>query len=70
MAASGSGQDPTTLLAQGGFPLDAMSPEQLDVIAALSEEEVALLLALKAKLDSAEAEVQPHSGVYAGGAMF
>ena len=70
MTASGSGRDPAALLAEGGFPLEALSEEQLGVITTLTEEEAVLLLALKAKFDSVEPEVQAHSGVYAGGAMF
>ena len=40
------------------------------MFAALSPEEVALLVDIKRRLNAFEPEVQPHSGVIAGGAMF
>ncbi|MER5639740.1 aroma-sacti cluster domain-containing protein [Kitasatospora sp. NPDC002227] len=63
--------DPRTLavLAAAGFPLAALTPEQLEVLTALAEDELALLLDIKAKLDEVEPEVQAH-GTVAGGALF
>ncbi|AUG78988.1 hypothetical protein CFP65_4234 [Kitasatospora sp. MMS16-BH015] len=63
--------DPRTVavLAAAGFPVDALTPEQLEVLAGLGEDELALLLDIKAKLDEVEPEVQAH-GTIAGGALF
>ncbi|MBP0458738.1 aroma-sacti cluster domain-containing protein [Streptomyces montanisoli] len=56
-------------LAAAGLPLDALSAEQRDVLGSMSEEEVVLLLGLKARLDEVEPEVQAHTSL-AGGALF
>jgi hypothetical protein len=56
-------------LEDAGFPLDSLSAEQREVLRDLSEEELALLLGLKERLDAAEPEVQAHSEI-AGGALF
>jgi hypothetical protein len=60
--------DPLTTLAAAGFPVDAISDEQRAVFATLSDEEVALLTDLRARLDALEPEVQAHT--VAGGGMF
>jgi hypothetical protein len=70
MSTPGPGKDPVTLLEEAGFSLDALSEEQRDVITNLTEEEVLLLLSLKARFDVTEPEVQAHTGIYAGGSMF
>ncbi|MFF7633034.1 aroma-sacti cluster domain-containing protein [Kitasatospora sp. NPDC008050] len=63
--------DPRTIeaLAAAGFPVDTFTEEQLGVFGALSEEELALLVDLKARLDEVEPEVQAHANI-AGGALF
>ncbi|MGW4892556.1 aroma-sacti cluster domain-containing protein [Kitasatospora sp. NPDC004240] len=64
--------EPTIPLAQlraAGFALDALTDDQLDVLRALSTEELELLLDLKHRLDDAGPEVQAHSEI-AGGALF
>ncbi|MCX4744427.1 hypothetical protein OG455_02655 [Kitasatospora sp. NBC_01287] len=57
------------VLATAGFPVESFTDEQLGVFGALTEEELALLVDLKAKLDEVEPEVQAHANV-AGGALF
>ncbi|MEU9335606.1 aroma-sacti cluster domain-containing protein [Streptomyces sp. NPDC048290] len=63
------GHDPLRALEDAGFPLHSLSPEQREVLHALSGEELTLLLGLKERLDAAEPEVQAHSEI-AGGALF
>ncbi|GGV22707.1 hypothetical protein GCM10010495_42900 [Kitasatospora herbaricolor] len=66
-----SAPDPRTIavLAAAGFPVDVLTDEQLAVFGSLSEEELALLLDIKARLNEVEPEVQAH-GAVAGGALF
>jgi hypothetical protein len=56
-------------LAAAGFNVDALSDEQLEVVAALTAEELALLIEIRGRLDAAAPEVQAHADV-AGGALF
>ncbi|MFJ8082359.1 aroma-sacti cluster domain-containing protein [Streptomyces sp. NPDC096205] len=56
-------------LAAAGFNVDALSDEQLEVVAALTPEELALLIEIRGRLDAAAPEVQAHADV-AGGALF
>ena len=58
-----------SVLAAAGFPIDAITPEQRAVFSSLSEDEVSLLIDLRARLDAAEPEVLAHTDV-AGGGMF
>jgi len=62
--------DALEVLASAGFPVWEIPEGQREVFAALSPEEVALLVDIKRRLNAFEPEVQPHSGVIAGGAMF
>ncbi|CAL9363263.1 aroma-sacti cluster domain-containing protein [Streptomyces sp. enrichment culture] len=56
-------------LTAAGFNVDALSEEQLEVLAALTPQEIALLVDLRGRLDAAAPEVQAHADV-AGGALF
>jgi hypothetical protein len=56
-------------LTDAGFNVDALSEEQLEVLAALTPEEMALLVDIRGRLDAAAPEVQAHADV-AGGALF
>lgn len=49
--------------------MDVLTDEQLAVFGSLSEEELALLLDIKARLNEVEPEVQAH-GAVVGGALF
>jgi len=61
--------DQLAALEAAGFPIHAITEEQRAVFATLSEEEVALLVDLRARLDAVEPEVQAHTDV-AGGGLF
>ncbi|WP_329571574.1 aroma-sacti cluster domain-containing protein [Kitasatospora sp. NBC_01266] len=63
--------DPRTIaaLAAAGFPVESFTEQQTEVFGALTEEELALLVDIKARLDELEPEVQAHANV-AGGALF
>ncbi|MET7754627.1 aroma-sacti cluster domain-containing protein [Streptomyces sp. NPDC005389] len=64
------GPEPTLeALAAAGFDVDALSEEQLDVVRALTPDELALLVDIRGRLDAAAPEVQAHADV-AGGALF
>jgi hypothetical protein len=52
-----------------GFLIGALTGEQRDVLLALTAEELALLIDIKARLDEVGPEVQAHSEV-AGAALF
>lgn len=52
-----------------GFPVHTFTEQQRAVFAALSPEELALVLDIKARLDVVEPEVQAHTAV-AGAALF
>lgn len=56
-------------LERAGFPVGAFTDEQRAVFAALSPQELELILDLKARLDAVEPEVQAHT-VVAGAALF
>ncbi|MFJ6837190.1 aroma-sacti cluster domain-containing protein [Streptomyces sp. NPDC091209] len=56
-------------LEQAGFPVRAFTGEQRAVFAALTPQELELILDLKARLDVVEPEVQAHT-VVAGAALF
>jgi hypothetical protein len=54
--------DPLNALRQGGSPVDLLTPEQRQVLAQLTEEEVAVLNSVKRRLDAAsDAEVVAQS---------
>lgn len=55
--------DALTALAAAGNPVDLLSPSQRTVLAGLTEDEVSVLISVKARLDAAsEAEVEAHVG--------
>ncbi|MEU2758791.1 MULTISPECIES: aroma-sacti cluster domain-containing protein [unclassified Streptomyces] len=56
-------------LYEAGFPVDLLTEEQREVLSGLTEEELALLLDVKSRLDAVGPEVQAH-GEIAGGALF
>ncbi|WP_329173153.1 aroma-sacti cluster domain-containing protein [Streptomyces sp. NBC_01477] len=54
--------DPLASLRQAGNPVDLLSDAQRDVLAQLTEDEVAVLNSVKQRLDAvADAEVEGHS---------
>ncbi|MFI0944084.1 aroma-sacti cluster domain-containing protein [Streptomyces sp. NPDC021020] len=54
--------DPLASLRQAGNPVDLLSDAQRDVLAQLTEDEVAVLNSVKTRLDAvADAEVEGHS---------
>lgn len=61
--------DPIRRLAQAGFPLMEMTAEQREVLGALSEEEITLLIQIKIRLDETGEEIQAH-GLSAGAGIF
>ncbi|HEV2888225.1 MAG TPA: aroma-sacti cluster domain-containing protein [Jatrophihabitans sp.] len=61
--------DQLTALAAAGFPIDSITQEQRAVYSSLSEDEVTLLIDLRARLDAVEPEVQAHTDI-AGSGMF
>ncbi|KAB8163030.1 hypothetical protein FH609_003725 [Streptomyces sp. 3MP-14] len=56
-------------LADAGFPVPSLTPEQRAVFAALTPDELALVLDIKSRLDAVEPEVRAHAAV-AGAALF
>lgn len=56
-------------LEAAGFPLDSVTDEQREVFRTLSDDEVALLIDLRSRLDEAAPEVQAHTDI-AGGGLF
>ena len=62
-------RDPVARLVQAGFPLLDMTAEQRAVLNALSDEEITLLIEVKARLDAAGSEVEAH-GMSAGAGIF
>lgn len=56
-------------LYEAGLPVDMLTDEQRLVLSELTEEELAVLLDIKSRLDAVEPEVQAH-GEIAGGALF
>ncbi|MFG2426457.1 aroma-sacti cluster domain-containing protein [Streptomyces sp. NPDC048590] len=56
-------------LYEAGLPVDLLTDEQRLVLSQLTEEELAVLLDIKSRLDAVEPEVQAH-GEIAGGALF
>ncbi|MEW1648803.1 MULTISPECIES: aroma-sacti cluster domain-containing protein [unclassified Streptomyces] len=56
-------------LRAAGFTVDSLTPEQLEVLGALSPHELDVLEDIKGRLDEAEPEVRAHSE-FAGGALF
>jgi hypothetical protein len=53
--------DALSALRDAGNPVDLLTPGQLDVLASLTEEEVAVLNSVKERLDAvADAEVEAH----------
>jgi hypothetical protein len=57
-------------LRAAGFTIDALSAEQLQVLSALTANELHLLEDIKRRLDEAGPDVQAHAGDIAGGALF
>ncbi|OIJ64332.1 aroma-sacti cluster domain-containing protein [Streptomyces mangrovisoli] len=56
-------------LERAGFPVAAFTEEQRAVFAALTPQELELILDLKSRLDAVQPEVQAHT-VVAGAALF
>ncbi|MFJ8883825.1 aroma-sacti cluster domain-containing protein [Streptomyces sp. NPDC102402] len=56
-------------LYRAGLPVDMLTDEQRLVLSELTEEELAVLLDIKSRLDAVEPEVRAH-GEIAGGALF
>ena len=52
--------DPIVALREAGFPVDQLSSAQQDVLAALTEEETAILASVELRLREAEGEVSAH----------
>jgi hypothetical protein len=63
------GPDPIARLLQAGFPLLDVTAEQREVLSGLSDEELTLLIEIKARLDAVGSEVQAH-GLSAGAGIF
>jgi hypothetical protein len=53
--------EPLEALRRAGLPVDQLAEEQRTVLAALSADEVELLVSLKERLDAAEPDVVAHS---------
>lgn len=62
--------DPLERLAAYGFPLDDLPAEQREVLKELSDEEVAVLLDVRMRLDEAGPDVVAHQMNAVGGLMF
>jgi hypothetical protein len=56
-------------LAANGFPVDGLTPEQQAVLRDLTDDELALLIDIKHRLDEVAPEVVAHSEI-AGAALF
>ncbi|GLX51442.1 hypothetical protein Shyhy01_43920 [Streptomyces hygroscopicus subsp. hygroscopicus] len=56
-------------LNEAGFSVGALTDEQLEVLRALTPQELDLLVDIKGRLDEVGPEVQAHSEI-AGGALF
>ncbi|MFH9615035.1 aroma-sacti cluster domain-containing protein [Streptomyces pratensis] len=69
--APGGGEPPVlpAALHEAGLPVDMLTDEQRLVLSQLTEEELAVLLDIKSRLDAVEPEVRAH-GEIAGGALF
>ncbi|WP_329229039.1 hypothetical protein OG488_13370 [Streptomyces sp. NBC_01460] len=67
----GGGEQPAlpAALYEAGLPVDMLTEEQRLVLSQLTEEELAVLLDIKSRLDAVEPEVRAH-GEIAGGALF
>jgi hypothetical protein len=59
--------DPIETLKAAGVPFDGVNDEERAVFASLSEDEVAVLTGLKARLDAAVGDVAVHSDDTSGG---
>lgn len=62
-------QDPLAALEAAGFPIDRITEDQRAVFGTLSDDEVALLIGIRSRLDAVEPEVLAHTDV-AGGGLF
>jgi len=62
-------RDTLAVLEANGFAVDLLTDDQRHVLDALTQEELALLLEIKARLDEVGPDVQAHSEI-AGGALF
>ncbi|HTJ67821.1 MAG TPA: aroma-sacti cluster domain-containing protein [Actinospica sp.] len=60
---------PLDRLRAAGFPVDALTTEQINVLSALTPHELSVLEDIKHRLDEVEPEVRAHGDV-AGGALF
>lgn len=56
-------------LRAAGFPVDALTGEQVEVLSSLSSHELEVLEDIKGRLDEVEPDVLAHSEI-AGGALF
>lgn len=56
-------------LAEAGFDVTAMTPEQADVVRGLSSEEITTLLSIRQRIDEAGPDVEGHN-VVIGGALW
>ncbi|MFF2135799.1 aroma-sacti cluster domain-containing protein [Streptomyces sp. NPDC058193] len=67
----GHGEPPVlpAALHEAGLPVDMLTDEQRLVLSQLTEEELAVLMDIKSRLDAVEPEVRAH-GEIAGGALF
>ncbi|WP_328914127.1 MULTISPECIES: aroma-sacti cluster domain-containing protein [unclassified Streptomyces] len=61
---------PLDALADAGFPVAGMPPEQRAVLAALTPAETDVLLEIKRRLDDSEPEVLAHEAGLIGGLFF
>jgi hypothetical protein len=62
--------DPLERLRQAGFDMSLFDDEQLDLLAALSAEEVSVLLDIKERIGDPHPEVEPHGPLTIGGLLF
>jgi hypothetical protein len=62
-------EDQLAALEAAGFPIGSITEEQRAVFGTLSDEEVALLIGIRTRLDAVEPEVLAHTDV-AGGGLF
>lgn len=57
-------------LAAAGFPLAQLTPEQLQALSELSDEEIAVLIDIRQRLAATEPDVQAHGGEVIGAIFF
>lgn len=67
---SGAADDDALMVLEShGFAVAALTDEQREILRGLSEQELSMMLDIKARLDEVGPEVQAHSEI-AGGALF